>query len=353
MVKHKLFFCFPLDGPNNGVKIISNHIYDYLEQNEKFHLIRINTSQAGNFKNFGTFNIQKLIDTVKLYWIMGKIKKNEYAYVNLTPKGYAFYRDILFVGICKLKRANTTLHIHANGLENKLNFFSKWLLKNVKIIVINDKQYSKIARNLPNIYIIPNALPDYFANKVSNMVDEGVYRPKLLFFSNLSKEKGIVRLRTIIEQLNKSDFLGEVQICGGVLNQETEDIMEKLVMENTFVSFHGPVLDEDQKFNFFSNSDFLLLLSDENYEVSPLVYIEALMSSLPIITTRQVVACDLVENGCAFLLNDISKDIQSIIRDWGTDVDKTLSLRKNCRNLYLAKYSFDSYVENISQAILE
>ena len=58
------------------------------------------------------------------------------------------------------------------------------------------------------------------------------------------------------------------------------------------------VSDMEEKSKIYSEATALLFLSDKNYEVFPLVYIEALMHGLPIISTPQHVAESVVkENG--------------------------------------------------------
>ena len=139
---------------------------------------------------------------------------------------------------------------------------------------------------------------------------------KLLFFSNLSKEKGIFRLISIIRLIAESDLNCEVNIYGGILDSANTQIFNTLKIKYNFINYFGPITDVKEKYNIFSQNNFLLFLSDINYEVSPLVYIEALMSGLPIITTKQVVSDDIVTGKVGFHISEDSSELLTILQDY-------------------------------------
>lgn len=349
----KLYFIFPISGPNNGVKIISNHILQFFKKDNSFQLEAVDTSQAESFKNFGKLNIKKILQTLGLFHKISKVGRREYVYLNLTPKGFAFYRDLCLAFICKIKGANTTIHIHANGLERKLGKINRWVLKKSKIIVINADQYTKLAHKGLKVEILQNALPDYYKHGEQKIIKAGSTKIRFLFFSNLSKEKGIFRLKKIIEKFHEINFDCEVDICGGVLDNEAEIVMAEIVSKYDFVYYHGQISEVEKKFKLLSKSDFLLFLSDEGYEVSPLVYIEALMSSLPIITTKQVVANELILAQCAFLVKNFPEDLLNVVSGEAFNEERMIVIKENCRHFYKTHYCFEDFISNIKKIILK
>ncbi len=353
MNKQNLYFCFPLSGPNNGVKVISTYIHDAFKKQDVFNLITIDTAQAKGFDNFGSLSLNKILQTFTLLSSLSKLKKGDVVYLNLTPKGFAFYRDLIMLCLCKLKNCNVTTHVHANGLEERCNVFTRFILKKVNIIAINQSQYTKIRNCHKRTFLVPNALPDYYngSELVANLKTHK--KTKLLFFSNLSKEKGLDRLVGLIKFLDDKEGDYEINICGGILTKEHQNIFVALKEQYPFINYYGPIKEDQSKFDFLSTNDFLLLLSDSGYEVSPLVYIEALMSGLPILTTAQEAANSIIESGCAFEVTEDYEELYKLTSKFGQSSQDLKDLKMKCRALYLKNYSFEKFIAHIVTIILK
>ncbi|MDW5289005.1 glycosyltransferase [Formosa sp. PL04] len=346
----KLFFIFPISGPNNGVKVISNHIKNSLFTNTNITIRELNTAQAKDFNNFGKFNLEKVSSFYSLFKKLFLIKKQDIVYLNFTPKGFAFYRDLIILLVCSFKTKNITAHIHANGLEENLKFYNKFLFTKIKIIVINQSQYANISPFCPNTFLVPNALPDYFQNDdLKVAVNKEI---NFIFLSNLSKEKGINRLIKIAEILENEKINCKLNILGGALSDEDETSIQTLNFKYKFISYFGPVKEDATKFANLAANDVLLFLSDENYEVYPLVYIEALMSGLPIITTKQIVTNNLHELGVAFILKNDSSNLVDILNDNFKGSDNLEVLKKKARFTYLENYSFKNFIKSLEKILL-
>lgn len=351
MNKKTIFFCFPLSGPNNGVKVISTHILKSLSMDKRFSLQTIDTAQAKGFNNFGNLNFNKILQTIPLLKKLWQVNNQDIVYLNLTPSGFAFYRDLMMIVICKIKKGNITIHVHANGLEHKLNIITNYILKNIKIISINQSQFNKINQYHKNTFIVENALPDYYQNNF--ILPNNGEKIRLLFFSNLSKKKGLDRLIALIKLLANKDLYYEINICGGILSKKDENIFIDLKKKYNYINYFGPITDDRIKFGFLSNSDFLLMLSDPGYEVSPLVYIEALMSGLPIFTTPQEVSKKIVASGCAFEINDTFDNLIEITSRFHQNKTALMDLKHYCRAKYYSNYSFEDFIAQISNILLK
>ena len=346
----KIYFCFPVSGPNNGVKIISNHILTHFQADHSFDVLVVDTAQAKGFNNFGKFSLSKIIYTLNIFSKLIKVKQSDLIYLNLTPKGFAFFRDLCMILICKIKGGSVTAHVHANDLENNINLVTRYVFKKVKIIVINELQYKKLKDLGSSVYLVKNALPDFF--NISTLKHKSIgSKIKLLFFSNLSKEKGIFRLVSIIRLIAESDLNCEVNIYGGILDKANAQIFNTLKIKYDFINYFGPITDKKEKCNIFSQNNFLLFLSDTNYEVSPLVYIEALMSGLPIITTKQVVSEDIITKKVGFHISEDSSELLTILQNYCLKSNNNEALKKKCRKVYLENYSFDYFMSQIKSII--
>ena len=345
-----LHFIFPITGPNNGVKVISNHIRNSIFNDLTLKINVINTAQAEEFSNFGKFRFKKVFHFFKLFKKLLSIHSGDMVYVNVTPRGFAFYRDFLILYCCSLRTSNITAHLHANGLEKKINGYNKFLFRKLKIIVINKDQKKKLDKLAFNTFLVPNSLPDYFeAGPPIYPLDEEM---KLIFLSNISKEKGIDRLERIAEIVSANNLKCRMNVFGGALTITDKDKIDELNSNYGFLNYHGPISLESIKYSALSNNDVLLFLSDENYEVYPLVYIEALMAGVPILTTKQIISEDFIGLGVIDELNGNMNNFESIILNYFKDSKEFLERKKKAREVYGDKYSYRDFIKKIEKIIL-
>ncbi|WP_053976506.1 glycosyltransferase [Mangrovimonas xylaniphaga] len=345
----KLFFVFPLSGPNNGVKVISNFIFHGFLERYKFILRKIDTAQANNFNSFGKFSFKKVMNIFSLLKKIYSISNEDVVYLNITPKGFAYYRDLILLFCCFKRTENITLHIHANGLEKKISFYNRHLFAKSKIIVINKRQMELISPFCDNVFLVPNALPDnYCGDRLSVKKELGI---RFIFISNLSKEKGVGRLRDICKELSDKNVHCELNVFGGALSENDLLDVRELGLRYSFFKYNGPISDEKEKNEILKESDVLLFLSDENYEVYPLVYIEALMNGLPIISTNQVVIEDLLNLGVASVIGEDLSGFDKAL-SWLGQNEELISLKEKCRETYLKNYCFEGFMNKIENIIV-
>lgn len=343
---HKiLYFIFPLSGPKNGVNIISNHILREFLKDNTITTKTIDVAQAKEYSNHGKFSIIKVLFLFRVIKNINKISKKDYVYMNFTLNGFSFVRDLILLLFIKYQSDKVVIHFHSNGLEKINNFFIKKLFKNVKIIVINEAQ-KNVLKKFKNIYLIKNALPDYYRDK--NILFQRNQKIKLLFFSNLSVPKGIDLLEKVAAQLSKLNNRVEFNIYGGVLDAHSKKILNKICLKyKNFINYHGPIEDEIEKMKILNEHDVLLFLSNDGYEVSPLIYIESLMNGVFIITTKQVVATSIVNTTTGKILDSKAQEIEIL------DYIKNLQQidRINIRDFYKKEYSFENFIDNLKKII--
>lgn len=346
-----LYFIFPITGPNNGVKVISNHIAQSIfKNNDAISISRIDTSQAVDFSNFGKFSFKKVFLFLRVFKELFRIKRRDIVYMNITPRGFAFYRDLVILAICTLRTSNVTGHIHANGLENNIKTYNKFLFDKIKIIVINVDQKVKLDKVGLRTFLVPNSLPDYYrSNFYKTSPKEQI---NLIYLSNISNKKGVYRLQNIAHTIASSKLECKLDVYGGILSDKDKEVIGALDLQYDFFNYYGPITEEIVKYNALSKNDCLLFLSDENYEVYPLVYIEALMSGLAIITTNQIVSDNLCNFGVANMLDENTDNFRAIISKFLDAPELLEKQKKAARMAYLRSYSFLDFTDSIENIIL-
>ncbi len=150
------------------------------------------------------------------------------------------------------------------------------------------------------IAIIPNGInfSNYTDTKKFNLKKDD--RRQLLFLSRIHPKKGLIELVKAWENLNPKKW--KVVIAGPDEDGHKSDV-EALIREkklNHHFEFIGPV-DGDKKFDLYKSSDlFVLPTYSENFGI---VVAEALMSELPVITTKGAPWEGLIKNNCGWWID--------------------------------------------------
>lgn len=346
MQKKKLYLFLPAKGPINGAKVVSNNIIDQLGEVWSGNIIHVDTAQAKTSISYGQLDMFKVISSLKLIFKAMLVDSNAYALVNLTPHGFAFYRDVLLVKVLNLKGVNVTAHVHANKLELQRNWLEKLNLNKVKFLVLNPSQKKALDKFFQNTYVLGNSLPE-----VNGTITSKRNPHQLLFFSNLSYEKGFDKLVYLTELIAKENLPFTITVCGNILDEKIKKDFYDLLDNYSFLEYKGVVSSLAEKKRLMEESAALLFLSDPYYEVFPLVYIEALSSGLPIISSPQYVAPDIIQ-GNGYIFHGSEGLIQAV-KDLLLDPELHSQYSEKSRALYRTKFNFDIYLKNLTQVILK
>ena len=164
------------------------------------------------------------------------------------------------------------------------------------------------------IAIIPNGVNFENYDKTQNIsksnnnnelyVKKKDYRRKLLYLSRIHPKKGLINLVKAWEKLKSNEW--KVIVAGPDEGGHRKDV-EKLISEkklSEYFEFIGPV-EGKSKYDLYKSSDlFILPTYSENFGI---VVAEALMSGLPVITTKGAPWEGLVKNNCGWWI-DIGVD---------------------------------------------
>ncbi len=321
--KKKVLFILHIPPPINGAAMVGQFIMKSKIINETFDADYINLTASFHLNSIGKGGFDKIITILKiLKKVLTALLKKDYdlCYMTLTAKGAGFYKDFLIVVLLKLFRRNIVYHFHNKGVQKSSSKTFNDLLyrlafKNTNSIVLAPALSKDIEKYVDknNIYVCANGIPDI--NEIGDRTTEhpkqdGVCR--FLFLSNMMKEKGVVELLKACKQLKEKNLLFGCHFIGAwsdVTQEEFFDTVHNLgITEQVFA--HGKKYG-DEKLQFFEQSDVFVFPTYYHNECFPLVLLEAMQHSLPIISTPEGGIGDLVLTGkTGFLLNQ--RDVKAL-----------------------------------------
>jgi glycosyltransferase involved in cell wall biosynthesis len=237
----------------HGAALVGGLIKSSNKINEQFQSEFINLSASNHLTEIGKFNFHKLYRIFKVQCsVFKKLIFNHYelCYITLTSNGLGFYKDVCIVALVKLFRVKIVYHSHNKGVskqsKNKLNdFLFSFVFKNTYTILLSDFLYYDIKQYVDhsNIRICHNGILG------KNRIQEGLEDVnsdvcKLLFLSNMMKEKGVLELLNASVELKKRGLNFECHFAGNWMDI-TEDFFQDFVLKNDLTNYvyaHGKVV---------------------------------------------------------------------------------------------------------------
>lgn len=297
MKKPRILFIATFPPPIHGSSIVSNQIKDSAIFKDAFEADYLNLGTSRCMDEIGKknilLNLKKLFRFMEIFFrcsILLLTHKYDLCYCAITCRGLGFLKDAPIVLLCKLFIHRIVIHQHNKGMSEYVDKpVYRWLLplvyKNVKVILLSWYLYPDIERivDKKNVLICPNGIKPQeeldFVRKSSDTLN-------ILYLSNLMIDKGVFVLLDALKILRDKEYSF---ICNFV-GSETKDIntayfnvqVEERGLTN-YVKYHGRKYGKD-KDEFYKRAEVFVLPSFN--EAFPLVNIEAMEYSLPIISTH-------------------------------------------------------------------
>ena len=152
----------------------------------------------------------------------------------------------------------------------------------------------KVAGSQP--YIVPNGIPE-FNTHMPEKTPENHSEPQILYLSNYIQSKGILILIEALGILKKRDYTFNARLVGAPGDVDMEMLNELIILNNlsSSVTATGPLYDEN-KIAEFRNADMFVFPTYYDNEAFPLVLLEAMQFSLPVISTFEGGIPDMIRN---------------------------------------------------------
>ncbi|KKH68191.1 glycosyltransferase family 4 protein [Methanosarcina mazei] len=259
----------------------------------------------------------------------------------------------------------------SENIGNSQSFFSnimtpltKYVLKNADGLIVPGSKaldfHIKMGANPNNIFIAPNSVDNnFFMTKCSELeikklkieTEFNIHGKKIiLFVGQLIERKGIIYLLHAYKRLKNEVCETCLIIVGdGYLKSNLIEICFKESIDD--VHFTGWV-SEDQKISFYSIADIFVLPT--MYDVWGLVINEAMACGLPIITTNEAGASEMVvsgENG--FVVDKANVDqLYFAMKNIILNEKLLIKMKQHSLEIINQKYNFDNMTNGFISAIL-
>lgn len=360
--KPKILFVMQLPPPVIGAGVVCRQVYDSELIKENIDCDFLNFTLSRKVEDFGhrsAYKFPKFMGIwLRLIW---KLLTHRYdaVYLTLTCHGPKFQRDSLLALPAKMLSKRLIIHQHNTGMSHDVdkNIYRQLfplVYKNSKVILLSERLYPDVKRIVDHsqVRICPNGLPKPEAFPVREMDNSEPVR--ILFLSNLYKAKGVYTLLDACNELKERGLNYVCDIVGDTTRQINAQTLKEQIAARSledFIVYHG-ALYEAQKHHMLSQADIFTLPTHN--EAFPLVVIEAMMHSLPVVASDIGGIADMVRddvNGWTVKTADakaLADKLELLIKD----AELRERMGEASGQIYNKEYTQEQFEKNLLEAIL-
>jgi len=358
--KYNILLFIKLPPPVTGATQMNQYVADSESLKNKFNIETIRISYNQTVNNLGNIKFSKLLNIIKYSLLLIKkllFFKPDLTYFQISPLGFAFIRDSLYVFIMKVFNAKIVYHIHGKGIVDQISnpinrLIYKSVFKNQEVITLS-KLLDYDIRPIfdKDVYHVSNGIPIMQYNK-KEKVDNSMI--KILFLSNLIKSKGILDFIEAMEILRIKGIRFVASVVGDegdLSSRKLKNIIKDKGLDN-FVSYCGPKFG-DEKNQMYLNSDIFVFPTTN--DIFGLVNIEAMQFSIPVISTNEGAIPEIVKDGITGFIveknapHQIAEKIEFLI----SHHELRKKMGKAGRKKFLEKYTLQVFEKNLCNVFNE
>ncbi len=335
-------------------------------QYEKLRLFHVRMNFSDEMDDIGRFQLKKLWRLVSIVAKIFACRFSEHPevlyYPPAGPNRVPFLRDAIILTVVRPFFRRTIFHFHASGLgefREKLSWFERRLFE---LAYSNPDMTMRLSSLAPPDHlavrskqdvIIPNGIEDLAPASPQRADHDSI---RILFVGVVCEEKGAFILVDACHQLAERGLRLSCEVVGRVESQDFEAKFQKRISSGPAresFSLSG-VLTGQAKLAAFERADIFCFPTHFKSETLPLVIIEAMQFSLPVVSTVWKAIPDLVvdgENG--FLVPTHSSEAVAEKLHM-LAVDETLRVRmgKRGRESFLKNFQVNIFHKRIEKALL-
>jgi len=383
----KLLLILHYPPPVHGSAVVGRYIKDSKAVNETFNCRFVNLGTSASVEDIGRNSFRKLLRYLSLIWQVKKqliLFRPELCYFTPTAQGPGFYKDAVVIALVKLFGVKTIFHYHNKGVSTRQdrsfdNLLYRFVFRNSYIILLSKHLYPDIQKYIPEsrVFYCPNGIPygkgerrkakgESWQSAVGSQeqktlnLELGILNQKqgtrnnrhteILFLSHLIRSKGVLVLIEVCALLKERGVNFHCTIAGGdaeLIRENVEKIVKTKNLE-TFISVVGSKNGEE-KMQLFESAD--IFVHPSYNDCMPLILLEAMQSSLPVVSTFEGAIPDMVEDGVSGFL--VPQKDAAAVADKLEILINTPELRKKMGAAGRARYEQQFTLERFEGRMVE
>jgi glycosyltransferase involved in cell wall biosynthesis len=360
----KILFVLHLPPPVHGPAVIGENIRQSKLINSRFECRYFNLSISSSLNDIGATNSSKFFRYINLLWAMSKqliFNRPDLSYLTIYSWGPGFYKDSLVALMVKLFRVKTVYHFHNKGLaDHRIGYLENLLynlvFRNADIILISDRLYNDFRKYVPEnrVHYCTNGIPEYKNPAIGDRHHFSSPYCSLLFHSNLFESKGTFILLEACKILKDRNLKFHCTFSGAEGDITRAQFLSKVNELDLVdsISYEGMKLNSE-KDRVFSEAD--IFIHPSSFDCLPLVILEAMQYSLPVVSTHEGAIPDAVEDGITGFLAEkkdpvaLAEKLELLIKD--PDLRKKMGTAG--REKYEKEFTLERFENRLSEIITE
>jgi glycosyltransferase involved in cell wall biosynthesis len=353
----RILFIIQLPPPVHGAAVANDILVNSPLVGAHFAGKHINISIANKIEDIGKFAPSKLLSAARHLALIIKrmlFFRPDMVYLTLSPSGFAFYRDAVYIRAIRLFRPKLVLHLHGKGIESgtKKSRLFRWLSKRIfkgsYVIFLSEGLRSDVPFSFRQSFVVNYGLPVSTSRQKPAAPENQAVR--LLYLSNYVQTKGVLDLIDAlgIVAATHNDFTCDLVgkpydlsidfLTGYIRKKNLQDHMRVL----------GPRY-KAEKNELLEAADIFILPTFYENEAFPLSILEAMQYALPVISTFEGGIPDMIDDGVNGLLfrqrdiDDLAKKIIFLLDHPETRSQLGLAARKK----FIDRFTVSIFEQNM------
>lgn len=298
--------------PVHGAAVMNENYFEALDKDKNFEVKRIKINYSDSLDELGKINFRKFFGFFAVFFkiLFNLIEfRPNIVYFELAPKGFAFYRDSVYVLLCKLFRKKIIFHFQAKGFSKAVKNplvkkYYRFIFRKTKSILLSETLYYDVKDFMGKnqIEILPNAVKDEITDKEFKKIIQKRKQNKklvLLFLSNMIESKGPLDVLKICNELKKEKIDFECNFVGKFQDEDFRKRFENQLKEfklEKHCKYLGPKYGKEKQ-KILEKTNYLLFPTQYLEECFPLVILEAFMYGIPILAYDNGAIREIISKG--------------------------------------------------------
>lgn len=325
----RIILAGPFPEPITGVSYANSVLFSHLR--EHGHIVEIiNTATPIiSGKQGDRFSLRKALAFLHAYLGIPLIFRSDVLYTTPGQTFFGLLKYAPFIVLARLLKKPYVIHLHGNHLGHHYAHLNgiqrrvfRWLVSGASAgIVLSSSLRSNFRELLSDdkVFVVENFAGDKFFSKQN--IDKPTDILRIIYLSNLMRDKGIFVLLDALEQLKTRGITYHARLAGHVEPDVSSELRDRLARLGDSVEFNG-VVSGTVKHEALERANVFVLPTHYPMEGQPISILEGMATGNIIVSTRHAGIPDIVgdDNGVLIPIKDaaaLADTLESISANLG------------------------------------